>query len=235
MRYAVANAPYLPMQLPEIPLDILTPGLKMKLTYEGPVQKPTAASISFTYTIGAGSSKKKPAMTETEKLRAENARMAAEQAKFREGLKTPEQPAKESAQFWDAFWRMKSMEPGNLLGIPGLKPKKPEDESLQRQAIGSAQSVDSVPPSVDETLAQSGQPLDDHTQTFMESRFGHDFSQVRVHNNAKAAESAKGIKAKAYTVGQNIVFGAGEYAPRTTTGQKLLAHELTHTLQQGKH
>jgi hypothetical protein len=66
----------------------------------------------------------------------------------------------------------------------------------------------------------------------MESRFGHDFSSVRVHTDAKAAESAHAVDARAYTLGQNIVFGTGQYAPGTPTGQRLLAHELTHVVQQ---
>jgi hypothetical protein len=66
----------------------------------------------------------------------------------------------------------------------------------------------------------------------MEPRFGHDFSQVRVHTEAKAAESARAVNALAYTVGRALVFGAGQYAPGTTEGWRLLAHELAHTVQQ---
>jgi hypothetical protein len=67
----------------------------------------------------------------------------------------------------------------------------------------------------------------------MEPRFGHDFSQVRVHTDTRAAESARAANALAYTVGSNVVFGAGQYALGTTKGRNLLAHELTHTVQQG--
>jgi hypothetical protein len=67
----------------------------------------------------------------------------------------------------------------------------------------------------------------------MESRFGHDFSRVRVHADGKAAESARAVNARAYTVGPNIVFGAGQYEPSSIKGQRLLAHELAHTVQQG--
>jgi len=66
----------------------------------------------------------------------------------------------------------------------------------------------------------------------MESRIGHDFSQVRVHADARAAESAGAVNALAYTVGQDIVFGPGRYAPQTSEGRRLLAHELTHVVQQ---
>jgi hypothetical protein len=81
-------------------------------------------------------------------------------------------------------------------------------------------------------LRSSGQPLDASTRAFMESRFQHDFSTVRVHTDARAAESAQAVNALAYTVGQDVVFGAGQFAPATRTGQKLLAHELTHVVQQ---
>ena len=77
-----------------------------------------------------------------------------------------------------------------------------------------------------------GQPLDEQTRVFMESRFGQDFRGVRVHADEKAAESAGAVGARAYTVGKNIVFGGGEFAPRSTEGQRLLGHELTHVVQQ---
>jgi len=100
--------------------------------------------------------------------------------------------------------------------------------SLQRNlANGSG-----VSPVVHEVLNSQGQPLDTTTRAFMEPRFGHDFSRVRVHANSKATESAKAVNALAYTVGQDVVFGDGQYAPGTSAGQKLLAHELTHVVQQ---
>jgi hypothetical protein len=84
-------------------------------------------------------------------------------------------------------------------------------------------------------LHSSGAPLDTKTRVFMESRFGHDFSQVRVHRNTQAAKSAQAVNALAYTVGQNVVFGAGQYAPETASEKRLLAHELVHTIQQQHH
>ena len=68
----------------------------------------------------------------------------------------------------------------------------------------------------------------------MESRFGHDFSMVKVHKDALAAASAEAVHARAYTIGQNIIFGSGQYAPGAESGKQLLAHELQHTLQQGR-
>lgn len=90
-----------------------------------------------------------------------------------------------------------------------------------------------VPPVVHEAMAAPGQALDPATRGFMERRFGHDFGQVRVHADAKAAEAARAVRAQAYTFGRNVVFGAGKFAPGTHAGKHLLAHELTHVLQQG--
>ncbi|HEU5373830.1 MAG TPA: DUF4157 domain-containing protein, partial [Ktedonobacteraceae bacterium] len=92
-----------------------------------------------------------------------------------------------------------------------------------------------APPIVNDVLASSGQQLDSSTRAFMEPRFGHDFSQIRVHSDTRAAESARAINALAYTVGSNIVFGAGQYTPQTGEGRQLLAHELTHVVQQQSH
>src|SRR5262249_29965020 len=81
-------------------------------------------------------------------------------------------------------------------------------------------------------LHSLGQPLDAGTRAFMEPRFGHDFSQVRIHADERAAESARAVNALAYTVGRDVVFGEGRYEPGTSEGRRLLAHELTHVVQQ---
>jgi hypothetical protein len=101
----------------------------------------------------------------------------------------------------------------------------------KKSATNSAHTQ--VPPIVNEVLNSSGRPLDTATRSFMEPRFEHDFSGVRVHTDAKAAESASAVNALAYTVGRNVVFGSGQYTPGTSAGQRLLAHELTHVVQQG--
>jgi len=110
--------------------------------------------------------------------------------------------------------------------------------SLQRSArrpeLG-ALSSGGVPPIVHDVLRSPGQPLNPGARAFMEPRFGHDFSHVRVHTDARAAESARTVNALAYTVGRNVVFGAGQYAPGTGNGRRLLAHELTHVVQQSSH
>jgi len=82
-------------------------------------------------------------------------------------------------------------------------------------------------------MSGTGAPLPIGVRSFFESRLGQDLSDVRVHNDAQATDSAAAINAKAYTIGKDIVFGAGSYAPQTTEGKKLLAHELTHVVQQG--
>jgi hypothetical protein len=107
--------------------------------------------------------------------------------------------------------------------------------SIARRADDGVSADDgaSVAPSlVQEALSSSGQPLERSVRDFMEPRFGHDFSHVRVHNDARAAESAQSVNALAYTTGHNIVFGAGQYAPETHAGRRLVAHELTHVIQQ---
>jgi hypothetical protein len=109
--------------------------------------------------------------------------------------------------------------------------RKKREGTIQRAAVSSA-PVNAVPPSVHDVLSSPGQPLDAETRAFMEPRFGHDFSAVRVHTDGRAAESARAVNALAYTVGRDVVFGGGEYKPRTSEGKRLLAHELTHVVQQ---
>ena len=105
---------------------------------------------------------------------------------------------------------------------------------MQAKRVASSDLVQTVlPPIVHEALSSPGHSLDTATRVFMEPRFGHEFSQVRVHADAKAAESAGAIDALAYTVGRDVVFGAGQYQPHTGEGRRLLAHELIHTIQQG--
>jgi len=91
-----------------------------------------------------------------------------------------------------------------------------------------------VPPIVHEVLRSSGRPLDPETRTFMESRFCYDFSHVRIHTDAQAAESTRAINANAFTVGRDVVFGAGKYSPNSDQVKRLLAHELSHVVQQNR-
>ncbi|MDQ3745001.1 MAG: DUF4157 domain-containing protein, partial [Acidobacteriota bacterium] len=105
--------------------------------------------------------------------------------------------------------------------------------TLKRSPVGRAKTMASVPPAVHDTLNSPGQPLPPAVRSFIEPRFGHSFQNVRIHTDERAAASAHAVKAKAYTVGSDVVFGAGQYAPETKEGQRLLAHELTHVIQQG--
>ena len=102
---------------------------------------------------------------------------------------------------------------------------------IQRTAGASAVPDSSVPDNFMSSLGV-GQPLDKATRDYFEPRFGMDFSQIRVHTGSKAEASASSINAHAYTLGNNVVFGRGRYQPQTIQGKRLLAHELTHTMQQ---
>ena len=112
--------------------------------------------------------------------------------------------------------------------------RSPEAATPLRPESGvAAPGMPAAPTVVHQALHGPGAPLDEETRRFFEPRFfGFDFSRVRVHSGPVAAESAEAVDARAYTVGQNIVFGAGQFAPRTQSGQRLLAHELAHTVQQ---
>jgi hypothetical protein len=104
--------------------------------------------------------------------------------------------------------------------------------STVQRTVDANGSVAFAPDLVADVLHGSGQPLDGSTRSTMEDRLGFDFSRVRIHTDAKAAESARAVRARAYTVGSDVVFGAGQYAPRSLEGRRLIAHELTHVRQQ---
>jgi hypothetical protein len=104
-------------------------------------------------------------------------------------------------------------------------------QKLQRYSTDHTE-ISEVPPIVHEVLRSPGRPLDAETRAFFEPRFGHDFSQVRIRTDRRAAESAAAVNAEAYTVGSHVVFGAGRWRRDTANGVHLLAHELAHTIQQ---
>jgi hypothetical protein len=103
--------------------------------------------------------------------------------------------------------------------------------TLQRSTHGHG-SVSSIPPAVHDVIQSPGQALDNSTRNDMERRLGADFSGVRVHTDSRAAESARAIHARAYTAGRSIVFDSGKFDPASSSGRHLLAHELTHVMQQ---
>ncbi len=108
----------------------------------------------------------------------------------------------------------------------------PAPLGIQRLGAPSSGQLDAAPASVADALASPGRPLEPMPRHDMEQRFGQDFSQVRVHSDAAADQSAQDVQARAYAVGNQIVFAKGEYAPHTPDGRRLLAHELAHTVQQ---
>jgi len=121
-------------------------------------------------------------------------------------------------------------------GCPKCQTEQPGQEHahLQTKRVGSSDLEQTpVPPIVHEVLRSPGQPLDPATRTFMESRFGHDSSRVRLYTDAKSAESVRSVNALAYTVGQAVAFAADPYAPASSESRRLLAHELVHVVQQG--
>jgi hypothetical protein len=142
----------------------------------------------------------------------------------------------------DRVMRMADPQVSLLSAEPALNRKcaacEEEDKGVQREAAGGdglaggSLAGAGAPPVVDQVLGSPGRALDPATHGFMASRFGADFGDVRIHTDTQAAQSAAAVEARAYTVGRDVVFGAGQYDPASTDGRRLLAHELAHTLQQ---
>jgi hypothetical protein len=111
-----------------------------------------------------------------------------------------------------------------------------EEESLQTKE-NPGQTPEATPDleSRIQSLKGGGQPLPKSARSFFEQRFGYYFNHVRIHNNPEAAGLARALNATAFTMGRDIVFGTGQYAPETSSGKRLLAHELTHVIQQNKY
>ena len=116
-----------------------------------------------------------------------------------------------------------------------VEPEEEEEEEETIQAKPLASQTPEVTPGVENSISSihgGGQPLSANDRSFFEPRFNRDFSQVRVHSNTQAAETAGLLKAQAFTIGNDVVFGSGQYLPETVRGKRLLAHELTHVIQQ---
>jgi uncharacterized protein DUF4157 len=117
-----------------------------------------------------------------------------------------------------------------------MKPMEEDKEEVTlqaKEAPGHTPKVRAGLASRIQALRGGGRPLPESVRAFFEHRFGYDFSNVRVHTGADAADLARSINARAFTVGRDIVFGANEYAPQHSMGRQLLAHELMHVVQQG--
>jgi len=108
-----------------------------------------------------------------------------------------------------------------------------EEEPLQtKRDMNTTPEVTKNLTSQIQAIQYASQPLSKSERAYFEPRFGADFSQVRLHSDAQAAESARALNAKAYTLEQDVVFGTGQYTPGTSEGRRLMAHELTHVVQQ---
>jgi hypothetical protein len=118
-----------------------------------------------------------------------------------------------------------------VMSIPRQAQPTAQPAPVQRKAE-SEESPDELPEVVEDVVHSPGQPLDAITRERLEPRFNRDFGHVRVHTDSAAAQSARAVNAHAYTLGQDVVFGAGQYEPGTEKGTRLLAHELTHVVQQ---
>lgn len=160
---------------------------------------------------------------------------------------------READQVADRIMRMREPR-GNpvTLSAPGAKPRiqrtcaacadelkrqpiEEKGEELQAKALpGRTPRAGEAVGSQSSALRGGGRPLPHSLRTFFEPRFGYDFRQTRIHTDTRAAESAERVRAKAFTVGRHIVFGAAQFAPHTAEGKRLLAHELTHVVQQSQ-
>ena len=142
----------------------------------------------------------------------------------------------------DRVMRMVSDRPSPLpissrsSGSAQLKCDECEDEEEQNVQRKESEPMTHTPEAaganVAEVLNEPGHPLDPDTSTFMESRFGRDFSGVRIHSGTRADASARRLNSLAFTLGHNVAFREGQYSPGTDHGRRLLAHELTHVVQQ---
>jgi hypothetical protein len=148
-------------------------------------------------------------------------------------LERPQARLAESAP-GDPFEREADQVANRVLEAGHLPPRPMtfEPPGVPRRTSASPANSLAMPPEMDRVLRAPGDPLHAGTRAFMEPRFGHDFSGVRVHSDSGAASSAREVDSLAYTVGNHIVFGAGMFSPDTHAGRRLLAHELTHVVQQ---
>lgn len=120
----------------------------------------------------------------------------------------------------------------SALGEQGLAVRQAPSPLIMRRPENKAGVSPDAPQIVNDVLSESGRPLDPPVRSFMEPRFGYDFSRVQIHTGGRADESARAVSATTYTVGRHIVFSEGAYRPETDAGRRLIAHELTHVGQQ---
>jgi hypothetical protein len=225
---AAAHEP-LPFQLPSIPLDRITPGLEGSVDVEGPLDRPTSVGLSLTF-HEQGPKKRKQRAGEgdvAERIRAlrDRRRPAAEKL-------ADKQLADEDVQAFIHSQKLTVPLTPGATQAPQEEPRKQEEQAPVQRAPASTDAAAPETAEVDGALAGPGRPLDPGTRRAMEARFGRDFSEVRIHDDARAAEAAAELDAAAFTVGEDVAFAAGRYAPAGEAGRRLLAHELAHTIQQ---
>jgi hypothetical protein len=241
---AVTGQP-LPIQPPKFKLDRIMPGLEGGVIWKGPVAAPTEVGIVLTFkSPGSG-----PKRSEADRRREETVRLAAADAAFRRNTTfTPgSKEAEEQQADEEAVKRYVTSRIGALPGFGSpLIPLKPGPPQPAPPAPGAVQRCAGTPcdcgdrtvavtddhDHVDEALATPSQPLPGHLAREMAARFGQDFSRVRVHADGLAVRSADALDARAYTVGERIVLGSESPDLETEDGRRLLAHELTHVVQQ---
>jgi hypothetical protein len=121
---------------------------------------------------------------------------------------------------------------GSSSAVLGLQRTAGNEATAQLLADDSADEINGAASPVHDVIGSGGRPLDIETRATMESALGADFSGVRIHDDAAATASAQSVQAHAYTVGDDVVFQSDQYEPHSEGGQKMLAHELTHVIQQ---
>ncbi|MEO5577203.1 MAG: DUF4157 domain-containing protein [Gaiellaceae bacterium] len=226
-----ATGKELPIQPPELPLEKLWPklaGVSAQVTYEGPVNKPTF--VGLTITVREQGQKGKGAK-KTDPIAADIARLKAQEEMFRPASEKAAQKQQEDEAVAAWLARQKGL-PGFTIPLKTDAPKQDEEKAPAQPAPASPSAAPPAYANVDDALATPGRPLDPSTRRAMEARFGYDFARVRVHDDARAAAGAARLDAAAFTVGEDVVFGAGRYAPASHAGHHLLAHELAHVAQQ---
>ena len=230
-----ATGKELPFQPPEIPLDRITPGLSAQVTYQGPVNAPTFVGLSITYKEQG----KKGKGGKSDPIAADIARLRAQDELFRRGraLVPGSKEAEDQRLANEAIdnWVLRgSTLPGLTIPLKTDAPKKDEEKTPAQPAPASPSAAPPAHANVDDALTAPGRSLDPSTRRSMEARFGYDFSGVRVHDDARAAATAAGMDAAAFTVGEDVAFAPGRYDPSGYEGRRLLAHELAHVVQQSR-
>lgn len=204
----------LPARIPEIALDSVSPGLRVRVSYHGSPERPTQGRVSIVGGVPETTRASAPAATRSQAAPAKTKMQATDP----HGTHQLQAHQAHSAHAHAA--------------TPSAEGKAAREETVVQRKVDPAAPLVADRAAVDSVVNRPGRPLDASTRSFMESRIGYDFSRVRVHTDGSAAASARALGAQAYTSGTTVVFGAGRFAPESSEGRRLLAHELTHVVQQ---